>query len=116
MNEVDKFLKKLEAKELNWLKSEIKKPELNFEGKEILDVIIPVITKIFVEIKERLDDRKFTKKELSEMYFQEMNILTLITQNLEEKLMRGLSIDEKQLISEITKYYENLLVEIWIKY
>ena len=114
---VEKFIQKLKTKEINWLKSKVLQNKgLIQEEEEIFEVFLPIIAKFFAEIRDKLEDQNFSKDELSEMYFQEMQIQSIISNNLKEKLSRELNINERQLISELIAYYEQLLVDVWFEF
>ena len=117
MKQLEEFIAKLSSEGFLWLRSEIlKQPELRREEEKIIRVLIPIVQENIAEIRDRLRDEDFSKEDLSEMYFHEIDIKELITSKLTKKLNHKLTSTEFDLISKILKHYETLLVEVWLNY
>ncbi|MFW9928163.1 MAG: hypothetical protein ACFFD1_02100 [Candidatus Thorarchaeota archaeon] len=65
-------------------------PTLSSEQDALLDAAIPIIQNYLMEIHEKLDNNDITKKELSELYFQESALRSDLQHRLEVSLSRDL--------------------------
>lgn len=112
----DKFLTSRIETELSLLKKEMEK---NSDLAKIQPIILESVKSLRTAIIQKLGsmmDDGLSKEELSEMFFEETDIITDLYRETEQKLKRPLTQAEESLIKQISKMFENILSELWIQF